>query len=70
MMSEREAPDVIFAEIENVIEHLQNSDPDRALKTLLRVRGTIAAHALQNTNADVGSEQWRNIINVLLAEFP
>lgn len=70
MMNEQKAPDVIFAEVEHAIEKLQAGDHDAALKTLLRVRGTIAAHALKNTNADVGSMHWHQIVNVLKDLFP
>jgi hypothetical protein len=70
MMSGKEAPDVIFAEVEYAIKKLQEDQPAHALNALLRVRSTIAAHALKHTNADVGSIFWYEIIDVLRAEFP
>ena len=70
MMSEKEAADVIFAEVEHAIKKLQEGQPEFALSALLRIRGTIAAHALKNTRADIGSVHWHQIINVLRAEFP
>ena len=70
MMSEDQAADVIFAEVEHAIKKLEEGQPAQALNTLMRVRGTIAAHALKNTNADVGSEHWHRIVNVLREIFP
>lgn len=65
-----ETLDIVFTHVESAVKRLKEGDSDKALRILEMVRGLIASEAIKCTNADVGSEHYHNLIDVILEKYP
>lgn len=62
--------DEIFTHVESAVDALKKGENERALRLLEMMRGNLAAAALKETDADVGSPHYYNLIRVVMEKFP
>jgi hypothetical protein len=65
--------DSIFTHVESAVEALNTGTAeghDKALRMLELVRGLIAVEAIKHTDADVGSQHYYDILDVVLEKYP